>query len=685
MAPPRSRRDARPRLLFVGTDRRRSAAHLLPQAAGRASRGGPAPGRPLRRARSCSASAPLAGRVTVCGVLAGEALAAPTRARTSSSIPRWGRPSASCRSRPPSRERRRWWPAATAAASGSRAPEAAWSRPTTPGALAAAVRARLDDRALGAAEARRGGGVRAPRADLGRRRRGRGRVRATDGERHGAAPRGAVAAMRRRARLAAGRGSLAAAVALPRLRALHRRRLPLRRRRADPRRNPSHPRPRGAGRASSRYEPARPLLDLTWALNYAVGGDAPVALSPRERPHPRRQRGAPRVALRLDGAAVGAAPSRGGIALLGACLFAASPMAAETVAYVASRSSALAALFVLASLRLAASVLERRAALAPGRVASALFLLAARHQGRGGGASRCCCSCSTTSSSPASAGATSSRAGGSTPSSWSSLPLGLVARRVVTGAWLPPPAMSRGPLPAHPVGGLPALPPARAHPVRPRALPRPPAGVVAADARPSSLWLACAGVGPGRRAAAGVWPERSVAFAVPGSPPASLPSSSLVAAAARWWSTIAPTSAASASPSPSGACCGGSGARASRPLVLALLAARSVSLPVGARRSRARLGGRRAPRARRRPTRWRALGESYAAARRPARGGGLPARGRRAAPEDAPLLGEPRRLLRGARAATRRRRGACGRHPRRTRATRAVHDYLGHAPPGLGP
>jgi len=71
---------------------------------------------------------------------------------------------------------------------------------------------------------------------------------------------------------------------------------------------------------------------------------------------------------------VGARP-REAEALLGACLFAASPMAAETVAYVASRSSALVTLFTLASLRLSASVLSGAS---PRRLAGsmALFLLA---------------------------------------------------------------------------------------------------------------------------------------------------------------------------------------------------------------------------------------------------------------------------------------------------------------------
>lgn len=105
-----------------------------------------------------------------------------------------------------------------------------------------------------------------------------------------------------------------------------------------------------------RYEPARPLLNLTWGLNYAVGGltawpyhlvniaihaaNAALLFSLFLWMGQRLKRPDPRPA-----------------ALLGACLFAASPMAAETVAYVASRSSALGALFALASLRVAVGVL----------------------------------------------------------------------------------------------------------------------------------------------------------------------------------------------------------------------------------------------------------------------------------------------------------------------------------------
>jgi protein O-mannosyl-transferase len=186
------------------------------------------------------------------------------------------------------------------------------------------------------------------------------------------------------------------------------------------------------------YEPARPLLTWTWALNFAVGG---------ERPWPYHL---VNVLIHAANAALlyslfhwmarrlgRAQPER--TALLGACLFAASPMAAEAVAYVASRSSALMALFGLASLRLAAGVIDGgpRSRLAG---AFALFVLAAATKEE--------------------AAAiplvlvlmdyffvAGQRWSGVKPRAWihapflAALPLGLVARRVMTGAWLPPPAV----------------------------------------------------------------------------------------------------------------------------------------------------------------------------------------------------------------------------------------------------
>jgi len=123
-----------------------------------------------------------------------------------------------------------------------------------------------------------------------------------------------------------------------------------------------------------RYEPARPLLGLSWAISYALGGAAPWHYH------------LVNVVLHAANAALLAslflwmaqhlgwkAPRRA--ALLGACLFAVSPMAADTAAYVASRSTALVTLLGLASLRVATTGLPKPS---PARTAGAvwLFLLA---------------------------------------------------------------------------------------------------------------------------------------------------------------------------------------------------------------------------------------------------------------------------------------------------------------------
>jgi hypothetical protein len=109
-----------------------------------------------------------------------------------------------------------------------------------------------------------------------------------------------------------------------------------------------------------RYEPARPIMGLVWALNYAVAGLTPWPYH------------LVNVALHAANAALvaalfawmarrsvrpGEAPDLGA-ATYAACLFAATPMAAETVAYVASRSTALSALFGLAALRAGIGLLE---------------------------------------------------------------------------------------------------------------------------------------------------------------------------------------------------------------------------------------------------------------------------------------------------------------------------------------
>lgn len=138
-------------------------------------------------------------------------------------------------------------------------------------------------------------------------------------------------------------------------------------------RNPSI-RDLGALGTVLRYEPSRPLLNLTWALNYAVSGLHPWSYH------------LVNVLVHAGNAALLASlflwigrrlnrPDPASAALLGAAIFAASPMAAETVAYVASRSSALCALFAYSSLRVAAPLLDGagRSRLA---AALALFLLA---------------------------------------------------------------------------------------------------------------------------------------------------------------------------------------------------------------------------------------------------------------------------------------------------------------------
>jgi tetratricopeptide (TPR) repeat protein len=187
-----------------------------------------------------------------------------------------------------------------------------------------------------------------------------------------------------------------------------------------------------------RYEPSRPLLNLTWALNHAAGGLAPWHYH------------LVNVLIHAANAALLASlfywmarrlnhPEPRSSALLGACLYAASPMAAETVAYVASRSSALVALFSLASLRVAAGLLSGGArSRLPWAIVLFLLALATKEEAA------------------------------AVPlllllldyffvagQKWSELkrrawihaafvllvPLGLLARRAVTGTWLPAPAI----------------------------------------------------------------------------------------------------------------------------------------------------------------------------------------------------------------------------------------------------
>jgi hypothetical protein len=109
-----------------------------------------------------------------------------------------------------------------------------------------------------------------------------------------------------------------------------------------------------------RYEPARPIMGLVWALNYAAAG-----LTPWPYHLVNAALHAANAALvaalfawmARRSAGPGGTPDLGA-ATYAACLFAATPMAAETVAYVASRSTALAALFGLAALRAGIALLD---------------------------------------------------------------------------------------------------------------------------------------------------------------------------------------------------------------------------------------------------------------------------------------------------------------------------------------
>ena len=126
----------------------------------------------------------------------------------------------------------------------------------------------------------------------------------------------------------------------------------------------------GALAAILRFEPARPLLTLSWALNFAASGLRPWSYH------------LVNILIHAANAALVASlflwmarhSSRRhpeASACLGACLFALTPMAAETVSYVSSRSTALATLFTLGAARLAVDALAepRR-----GRLAAAFGL-----------------------------------------------------------------------------------------------------------------------------------------------------------------------------------------------------------------------------------------------------------------------------------------------------------------------
>jgi hypothetical protein len=120
-----------------------------------------------------------------------------------------------------------------------------------------------------------------------------------------------------------------------------------------------------------RYDRARPLLNLTWALNHFISGAEPWSY---HFANILIHAGAAGLVVSLFSwiARRAGLPRPSETALLAGCLFAVNPMAVETVAYVSSRSSGLSAFFALASLRLAVENFDRPR---PTTVAGSLALL----------------------------------------------------------------------------------------------------------------------------------------------------------------------------------------------------------------------------------------------------------------------------------------------------------------------
>lgn len=190
-----------------------------------------------------------------------------------------------------------------------------------------------------------------------------------------------------------------------------------------------------------RHEPARPLLNLSWALNYGVSRQEPWSY---HLVNALIHAGNAVLAFSLLTwmARRSGRPHAEAVALLGACLFAVTPMAVETVAYVSSRSTALCTLFTLASLRLAVGALETAAV---GRIAVAylLFVLALLTKEEAAALPLLLILLDVF-----------FLAGGdwrgplrrpAVHTAFLALPvLGLCARRAVTGAWLPPLALDHG-------------------------------------------------------------------------------------------------------------------------------------------------------------------------------------------------------------------------------------------------
>ncbi len=286
--------------------------------------------------------------------------------------------------------------------------------------------------------------------------------------------------------------------------------------------NISQNRSLAAGLASVlRHEPSRPLLGLTWAVNHAWSGLDPWSYHLVNG----LIHGLNAIlvgSLLLWMARQAARPHPEASALLGACLFAVTPMAVETVAYVSSRSSALCSLFMLASLRLAVSALmdgARRGRLA---AALALYVLALLTKEEAaalplllvlldlffmpGRTAR-------------------QRAVALVP--FLVLPaLGLVARRVATGAWLPPLVLDRGVYLVTQAAAFPGYLVRAAFPFYPAFF----RGEPPSPWPPDALWLVFAGLGIGLLSGAFVlrrrWP--AAAFAIRWMAASLVPSSSLV-------------------------------------------------------------------------------------------------------------------------------------------------------------
>jgi Flp pilus assembly protein TadD len=117
------------------------------------------------------------------------------------------------------------------------------------------------------------------------------------------------------------------------------------------------------------HDPTRPLLNLTFALNYALSGLRPWSYHlVNVLLHAANAALAAALFLWIARRCGAANPRRW--ALVSAALFAVTPMAVETAAYVSSRSTLLASFFVLAALLLALPSLEGRAS--PRRLGGAL-------------------------------------------------------------------------------------------------------------------------------------------------------------------------------------------------------------------------------------------------------------------------------------------------------------------------